>query len=116
MNTPSPTEVRQSLALLDARQHKLVGGVLAVMIKNPDRVRDREWITEQLTHLYLLASDAEGDGPDGVVEAQRYLEANVNPILNASYQLFLRVAEDLAPRAQAGFTFEKAMEQAMAYF
>ena len=42
----SPAGLRATLAAFDPRQQKIVGGVVAVMIENPERVRDREWMVE----------------------------------------------------------------------
>ena len=117
MRTPTVQEVRDALAPLDPRQHKLVGGMIAVMMKHPDRVRDRDWLAEQLTEVTLLAGGFEApSGPNLVEEVRTFLSSHVDVLLNACFLLFLRVASDLAPRAASGFTFEDAMAQAMSYF
>ena len=43
--------LRAQLAEMEPREKKIVGGMLAVMFKNPDRVTDREWVTEQFVHV-----------------------------------------------------------------
>jgi len=115
MAEPTPDDVRRALAPLDARGQKVVAGLLTVMIKSPDKVRDREWIAEQLTHLVLLAGDFEVDSvQDGVAAVQTYLQENAESQVTGALLLFQRVGLDMAPRAEAGFTFEEAMQQVQA--
>ena len=118
MNSPSEEQVRQALAHLDPRQQKIVSGMLVVMIKNPTQVQDREWITEQLTEITLLTCEADGDAEEISVQIiQDFLQNNTSELLNGAFLLFQRVAVELEPKAQteAGFTFEEAMQCALAY-
>ncbi len=116
MAAPTPEEVRSALVDFDARHEKIVAGMLTVMIKNPNRVRDREWMAEQLTELTLLASEFEVKStPDGVRVIQDFLQRHSEELLRASFLLFQRVGLDLAPRAAEGFTFEEAMECGLQY-
>lgn len=117
MESPPPAEVRAALAPLDAREQKIVAGMLTVMIQHPSRVRDKEWISEQLTHLALLAGEFEVDSAQAGVQAvQDYLQARANELVRASFLLFQRVGLDLAPRAAEGFTFEEAVARGLEYF
>jgi len=117
MAEPTPDEVRTALAPLDARGQKIVAGLLTVMIKHPQRVREREWVAEQLTHLVLLAGDFEADSAqDGVAAVQGYLQEHAEGLVTAALLLFQRVGLDMAPRAAEGFTFEEAMQQGLSYF
>lgn len=117
METPTQDEVRSALAPLDAREQKIVAGMLTVMIQHPSQVRDREWIAEQLTHLALLAGEFEADSAQAGVEAvQEYLQARAEELVRASFLLFQRVGLDLAPRAAEGFTFEEAVARGLEYF
>lgn len=103
--------LRSRLAALDERQKKIAGGLMAVMFKNSERVRDREWISEQFVQVALLA----GEMAD--VDAVRdYAQQNIGPVLDACYLLFKTVGEDLAPRAETGFTHADAVLAALAYF
>ena len=118
MSTPSEEQVRQALAHLDPRQQKIVCGMIVVMIKNPTRVQDREWITEQLTEITLLTCEADGDAEEVSVQViQDFLMNNTSELLNGAFLLFQRVAVELEPKAQSedGFTFEEAMQLALAY-
>lgn len=103
--------LRETLAAFDSLQTKITGGILAVMFRTPDKVRDREWIAEQFTEVALLASDF-----DEVEAAQEYIKAQISPILNACYALFQTVGEDLAARADEDLGLSDAMNQALSYF
>lgn len=117
MAEPTPDDVRRTLAPLDARGQKVVAGLLTVMIKSPEKVQDREWVAEQLTHLVLLAGDFVADSvQDGVASVQAYLQEHAEPLVTGALLLFQRVGLDMAPRAEAGFTFEEAMQQGLSYF
>jgi hypothetical protein len=110
--------LRATLAGFDDRKKRIVGGLTAVMFKNPERVREREWITEQLTEVTLLAGEFE-DVPSvdgGVDVVQGYLAENTDELLNACYLLFLAVGDDLAPRVAEGVTHTDAMVAALGYF
>ena len=117
--TDDPREaLRATLATFDQRQRKIVGGVIAVMIENPQRVKEREWITEQFTQITLLACGFEDvdSVQDGMEQVQGYVQEQIDPVLNACYQLFGCVAEDLAPRLSEGITKEDAVAHALGYF
>ncbi len=116
MDAPTPEDVRRALAGFDALQQKIVTGLLTAMMQHPDRVRDREWISEQLTHVTLLAGEFEADSPDaGIRVVQEFLQAHSSDLLNATFLLFQRVGLDLAPRAAEGFTLEEALKVAVEY-
>ncbi len=113
---PTPESVRRALAALDTRKQKIVSGLIAIMIQNTARVRDREWICEQLAEVALLAGEFEADTlADAVQAVKTFLETHAEELLTASYLLFQRVGLDLAPRAKAGFTYEDAMRSALEY-
>ncbi len=117
MTSPTPDEVRAALAGFDANHQKIVAGLLTVMMKSPEKVRDREWIARQLTELTLLAGEFEADNPqDGVKAVQDFLQAHSEEILRATFLLFQRVGLDMAPRVEEGFTFEEAMQCGLSYF
>lgn len=117
MNPETPNDVKHALAKLDTRGQKIVGGLLAVMIKNPSRVREREWMAEQLTELTVLAGDFEADAAHEAVElVQQFLQANSEALVRAAFLLFQRVGLDMAERVESGFTFEDAMECGLSYF
>ncbi len=113
----SRNELRDTLAALDERQKKIVGGVSAIMIENPDRVREREWIVEQFTQVVLLAGDFEdvSSVQEGHDRVQAYVRDNIDPLLNASYRLFQCVAQDLAGSGDEGMSRAQALAHAMGH-
>jgi len=116
MSAPSPEEVRAALAPLDGRDQKIVAGLLGVMMQNPARVRDREWMARQLTELAVLAGGFEAASPDeGVRVVQAFLRDSAARLLEAALLLFQRVSLDMAPRATQGFTFQDALRQGLGY-
>jgi hypothetical protein len=110
--------LRDTLEGFDETQKKIVGGLIAIMIENPDQIREREWIAEQFTQVTLLAVNFEDDLglEQGMWKVQEYVRENVNPLLNACYLLFQVVGEDLAPRVDEGFSREDAVAHALGYF
>jgi hypothetical protein len=115
--TDPRNDLRATLADLDDRQRKIVGGLIAVMIENPERVKEREWITEQFTQITLIAAEFEdvGSVQEGVERVQTYVRANADELLATSYQLFQLVAEDLAPRVAEGISRTEAVAHALGY-
>jgi len=116
MEAPTPEEVRATLAPFDERRQKIVAGMLGVMIKEPARVREREWIARRLAEVTVMAGEFPADTPqDGVRVVQEFLERNAEELLRAAYLLFQRVGLDMGPRVAEGFTFEEAMRQGLGY-
>jgi len=116
MEAPTPQEVRCALAAFDAREQRIVAGLLALMIREPQRVREREWIAERLTEVTLLAGEFEADSPQAAVSAvQAFLQDRAGALLPATFLLFQRVGLDLAPRAAGGFSFEEALRCGLEY-
>jgi hypothetical protein len=116
MDSPTQEDVRHALASFDERLQKIVAGMLAVMIKEPSRVREKEWIVERLAEVTVMAGEFAADNPqDGVRVVQAFLEAHAEELLRACFLLFQRVGLDLAPRAAAGFTFDEALRCGLEY-
>ena len=120
-NENSPLDrsrLRADLATLDARQKKIVGGMMAILFKEPHRVREQEWLAEQFTEVTLLAGEfeAEGHAQDVVTVVQDYVRANITPLLDVCIRLFQCVGEDLAPRLAEGVDHNDAILQALSYF
>lgn len=114
---PSPDDVRSALAPFGVRQQKIVSGLFGAMIQNPSRVRDREWVSQQLTEMAVAAGEFEADSSTDAVQAlQDFLQGNAAEMLNACFLLFQRVALDLEHKASSGFTFDEAMRMGLEYF
>ena len=113
---PTPDEVRTALAHFDKRRQKIVAGLFTVMAQNAPKVRDREWVSQHLAEITVLAGDFEADSPqDGVSAVETFLKEHGEEILTATLLLFQRVGLDLAPRAQKGFELEEALDVALGY-
>ena len=116
-DTSGREALRATLARLDERQRKIVGGVIAIMIENSERVREREWIAEQFTQVALLACGFEhvAGTQEGGTLLQDYVRENIDPLLNTCYELFQSVGADLAPRASEGLSRQDAVTHALSY-
>jgi len=115
---PTSTALRRQLAELHPRQQKLVGGMITVMLRNANRIHEREWITEQFTQLALLVTESElaEDPVQAAQDTQEFAQANINPVLNASFALFLRVRADLSEQDPKPPGFDDAVARALSYF
>ena len=119
MHVPSRDQLRATLAHFDDVQTKAAGGVLAVMFGEPTRVQDREWMAEQFTQVALLTGqfDEVEHAHEGLEIAQRWIQANISPVLNACYALFVHVAEDMHQQhGEGAFSASDAMIRALGYF
>ena len=104
---PTPEEVRALIAPFDARDRKVLGGVVALLMSEPGRVRDLEWLNERFVQVATFAhgfdQEAGGGGyapppdtgEDAVAMVRGYAEQRRRPILNAAIALFVRTAEEL---------------------
>jgi hypothetical protein len=111
----SPDDVRRRLSALDERSAKVVAGLVTVMMRHPARVREREWMAEQLASVALLAGDFEADSAQGAAaDLQAWLRGRTDGLLEAAFALFGRAGLDLAPRA-GQLTPEEALAHALAY-
>lgn len=111
----TPDDLRRRLAALDGRSRKVVSGLVAVMMRHPARVREREWMAEQLASVALLAGDGEADSARDAPHAlQAWLGGRADGLLEAAFLLFGRVGLDLAPRA-GSLTPEDALAHALSY-
>jgi hypothetical protein len=119
MQVPSRDELRATLTEFDETQTKVAGGVLAVMVGEPTKVQDREWMSEQFTQVALLTGQFEEveHAHEGLEVAQRWIQANISPILNACFALFVHTADDMRQQHGEGeFSASDAMIQALGYF
>lgn len=117
-DAPSPESTRAALRELDARGRKIAIGLFSVMITEPMRVKDREWMSQKLTEVTLLAGGLEADAPDATVRAvQESVREHAPQLLRAAFTLFQRVGLDLAERAPdgKGLEFADALQGALDY-
>ena len=109
---PSPEDLKAQLMGLGEDERKVIAGMVVLMMKEPDKVRDREWLMEAYTHI---SSQALEMGDERLDELKALIQERRDLVLNASFALFFRVAQDAA---QAGGTptLAQATVMAMAYF
>lgn len=117
---PEPEAMRAELDGLSADQRKVIGGMIVAMMREPDKLRDREWLLEAYSHI---ASQALEMGDERLEELREWVRANRETCLNASFRLFLRVARDLETREltdedgePVALTLGQATIVAMTYF
>jgi hypothetical protein len=93
----------------------VVAGLVTVMMRHPARVREREWMAEQLASVALLAGDDEAESAAAAAEQlQAWLRERADGLLEAAFLLFGRVGLDLAPRA-GELTPAEALAHALDY-
>ena len=96
---PTAVEVRELLRPLDELDRRVLGGLVAMLIAEPARCRDREGLAQCFVQLAVVASSDDADPAQATSEdverIRRYAEARHRPVVNAALALFLRIAEDL---------------------
>lgn len=101
-HVPSADEVRARLRALDELDRKVVGGLVALLMSAPQRVRDREWLAERFVHVATVAHGFAGEGDtassDDVERVRLYAQLRLHDLLQVTLLLFVRVAEDLQAR------------------
>lgn len=114
-----PPELRAKLRNLPDREQKIVVALIAAMIDQSDRVRDREWVSEQFTNTVGLALDVGSDpdlesGPQGMARVQEYIAANAADLLPLAFGVFGQVALTLQ-REGGEITAARAMREVVRY-
>jgi len=114
-----PARVRSELAALGADARKIAGGLVVVMMREPNRVRDREWLLENFTVLSAKALEL---GDEDQAELKAFVRRERDAVMNATFRLFLRVAEDMrgltggVAEGGASGTLGQATMVALSYF
>jgi hypothetical protein len=119
MEIPDRPTLRAGLAALSPLASKTAAGVIVVMMREPSRVRDREWLAEVFTRVAAKALELpEPLGAEGSRELQRFVRREHRQVLNLCAALFVRVAEDLlsAGGDPARFDLAQATRLALGYF
>ncbi len=117
---PTADEVKALVRPLDQLDRKIVGGLLALLIADPVRIRDREWLSQQFVQLAVVGHGFDRDGGDAAassddVELVRlYAERRMPDVLAATAAVFVRVADDLRAR-NGGFGLADAQAAVRGY-
>lgn len=102
---PTADDVRAELQALDALDRKVVGGLVALCMTLPHKVRDREWLAERFVHVATVAHGFDGeDGAatdDDVARVRLYAQLRFEAVARATLRLFVRVGDDLQRRGGA---------------
>lgn len=109
---PSPEALRTQLMGLGADERKVIAGMVVLMMKKPGKVRDREWLLEAYTHISAQALEM---GDERLDQLKELVQERRDLVLNASFGLFFRVAQDAAEIGGTP-TLAQASVMAMAYF
>jgi hypothetical protein len=108
---PTGDQVRALLAPLDAIDRKVIGGVCAWMMAEPQRIRDREWLSQRFVEVCIIAQsnpqDEAAATTDDVEHVRAFAQTRMPDLLAAATAVFVRTAEDL--RTEGGtVTMERA--------
>lgn len=117
---PTPAELRTQIGTLDPTQKKVLGGLIVLMIRNHQRVKDQEWIFESLAGLSVPALGLDEAGEvDGDLDAvQEFVKRSSTVVLNIAFPLFAAVADDMRQKMAAGESYglDDACARALDYF
>lgn len=109
-HVPEPDEMRALVQPLDDLDRKVLGGLVAIWMANPGKVKDREWTSQQFVHVATVAHGFPEEGPastDDVERIREYAQQHMERVLRVGFALFVRVAQDMQQRA-GGFSFDDA--------
>lgn len=108
---PTADQVRSLLAPLDDQDRKIVGGVCACMMAEPQCIRDREWLAQRFVEVCVIAhhdpQDADSATTEDVEILRSFAQTRMPDLLSAATAVFVRTAEDLRTEGGA-VTMERA--------
>jgi hypothetical protein len=117
---PTAEELRLQIRALDPTQKKVLGGLIVLMIRNHDRVKDKEWIFESLARLSVPALGLEeaGEVDHDLDAVQDFVKRSSSVILNSAFPLFAAVADDMRQKMADGESYglDDACARALDYF
>jgi hypothetical protein len=99
---PTADEVRALVRPLDDRDRRVLGGLVLLMVREPARVRDQEWLAERFVEVAVVAhgfaADEEHATSEDVAVIEGYAKARMRLVVNAAVALFVRTADELRAR------------------
>jgi len=106
------------LAPLDDLDRKVLGGLVALWMSEPSKIKDREWTAQHFVHVATVAHGFDSkDGPatsEHVEVIRSYAQASMDTVIRVGFALFVRVAQDMQAR-EGGFSYEHAQEAVRQY-
>jgi hypothetical protein len=115
---PTNDEVHAMLRPLDDLDRKVLGGIVALWMSEPSKVKDREWTAQHFVHVATVAHGFDSnDGPatsEHVETIRSYAQASMDTVIRVGFALFVRVAQDMQER-DGGFSYENAQECVRVY-
>lgn len=113
-------ELRARIRALDPTEKKVLGGLIVLMIRNHDRIKDTEWIFESLARLSVpaLGLDQEGEVDEDLDTVQEFVQRSSRQLLNVAFPLFVAVAGDMRQKMADGesYALDDACARALDYF
>jgi hypothetical protein len=110
---PTKDEVHVMLRPLADLDRKVLGGLVALWMSEPSKVKDREWTAQHFVHVATVAHGFDSnDGPatsEHVEVIRSYAQASMDTVIRVGFALFVRVAQDMQER-EGGFSYENAQE------
>ena len=99
---PTQAALRAVIGQLDALDRKVLGGLVTLMIHEPTRIRDREWMAERFVQVAVVAHGFDQAGADdataGVAVIEGYGRLRMGAIVRTALALFVRTAHELEAR------------------
>jgi hypothetical protein len=115
---PTPDEMHAMMRPLGDLDRKVLGGLVAVWMADPSKVKDREWTALQFVHIATVAHGFDQEeGPatsEHVATIRDYAAGHMEQVLRVAFALFVRVAHDMQQHAD-GFTYETAQASVRQY-
>lgn len=102
---------------LEDVDRKVLGGLVALWMSDPSKMRDKEWTAECFVHVATVAHGFDENGAatsDDVDVIHKYAKDRMATVLRVGFALFVRVANDMQER-EDGFSFENAQESVRTY-
>ncbi|MGK0205774.1 MAG: hypothetical protein ACI9S9_004867 [Planctomycetota bacterium] len=110
---PTKDEMHAMVRPLEDLDRKVLGGLVALWMSEPSKVKDREWTAERFVHVATVAHGFDtGDGPatsEHVDVIRSYAQARMETVVRVGFALFVRVAQDMQ-ECDGGFSYENAQE------
>ncbi|MEE2887422.1 MAG: hypothetical protein VX951_08325 [Planctomycetota bacterium] len=113
-------ELRARIRAFDPTEKKVLGGLIVLMIRNHDRIKDTEWMFESLARLSVpaLGLDQEGEVDEDLDTVQEFVQRSSRRVLNVAFPLFVAVANDMRQKMADGesYALDDACARALDYF